>query len=66
MDAFSAAIEKMAHLPAKGSMPTKEDVAKVAEVAKSFAASPKDPVTGRQAPTQAEVAAIVAAMKQKS
>jgi len=66
MDAFTAAIEKMAHLPIKGVVPTKDDVAKVAEVANKFEASPKDPVTGRQAPTQAEIAALVAAIKQKS
>ena len=60
-EGFAKAIEALAHLPAKGYMPTKDEIAKLSDLASNFEPSNPDEL-GRQIPTQEEVRRLVAAI----
>ena len=61
-DGFARALEAMAHLPIKGFIPSEEDIASVVKISQEvFVETPRDG-KGRQMPTQAEIAALVAAV----
>ena len=60
-DAWADAIEAMADLPIKGHVPSEVDIASVVKKSREAFVSKVDGASGRQLPTQAEIAAIVAA-----
>jgi uncharacterized protein YjgD (DUF1641 family) len=65
MDAFSRAVEAMANMPLRGKLPSNTEIDNVATMSKTFTrtAETVDPVSGRQLPTQEEIAKIVEAFK---
>jgi hypothetical protein len=65
MEGFARAIELLQDQPIKGVVPSSDEVKEVADLANSFTNAPenKDPITQRNIPTQAEVDALIAAVK---
>jgi hypothetical protein len=65
-EGFAKALEAMAHLPIKGHVPSDKDIASVVKTSQeAFVSTPRD-AKGRQLPTQAEIAAIVASVSRPS